>query len=95
MYPYHNSLEAELNFFAEFNPLADVTPQRNLKTNAEFNTGKNIHIKYLIREFALRTFWGSNLTGPVHSKAFQLNSGDTRTHPESIKKIRCYNANIT
>ena len=44
----------------------------------------NDFIRNLFREFALRIFWGSKLTGPVNSKAFQLNNGETMSSYDAI-----------
>ena len=86
LYPYHNSLEAVLDFFIESNPVEIIT-QAAGETNAAFAARMNDFIRNVIREFSLRIFWGAKLTGPVNNKAFQLNQGETRTYPESLKKL--------
>ena len=92
LYPYHYSLDVVLDLFIESYPI-DIITQSSGETAAAKAVRMNDFIRNLIRECALRIFRGSKLTGPVNRKAFQLNIGEIRTSPESLKRV--YDANFT
>ena len=81
MHSYNSSLERVLGFFL------DSDPNEFPESEAEYMTKRREYVGNIDRECCLRIFRDNKLTNTGKKKVFLVNTNETRSYQESIKKM--------